>query len=77
MAELMRQYGSVMLSREDLDRLHGSVPPLDLDVDMMPVMLLTLQTMQDLPGMRVILRSGSERLGLVMINGPLSTVTLK
>jgi hypothetical protein len=74
MVEMMRQYGSVMLSQEDLERLHRSVPPMDPDVDVMPVMLLTLQTMQDEPGMKVILRAWSNRLGLMVIDGPAASV---
>jgi hypothetical protein len=74
MIERMREYGTMMLSQEDLDGLHQSIPPLDIDVDVMPVMLLTLQTMLDVPGMRVILRTWSERLGLVMISGSAASV---
>jgi hypothetical protein len=63
MVERMREYETVMLSQ-----LHQSVPSLDIDVDVMPVMLMTMQTMLDMPGVKEVLRAWSNRLGMVVVS---------
>jgi hypothetical protein len=65
--ERMREYGTVMLSQQDLDQLHQSVPSLDIDVDVMPVIL-------DVPGVKEVLRAWSNRLGVVVVSGSATRV---
>lgn len=66
MMEQMMSAGSPCLSPRALDQLHQMTPPLGTNVDMIPVMLVTIHTVISTPGVREIMQTWNVRQRVVV-----------
>ena len=69
MMEGMMEKRSVFLTPVEIHQLRQMVPPLRMDVDLLPAMLVAVQTLASVPGVRNVLRSWGSRENLVMLDG--------
>jgi hypothetical protein len=58
--------GERTLSPQDITAIRQATPPLNLDIDPIPVMILTIQAMAHTPGVYNVLRTWSNRMGVVV-----------
>ena len=73
MVEKMMEVGTPSLAHRDVERLHQSVPPLGIERDVIPVMLLSIYTLTRTPNAREVLQTWNQRLGVVAVTRPETT----
>lgn len=65
MVERMIEVGTATLCHRDLYHLHQSVPPLGFEGEVIPLMMLTIHTMKQMPNVGDVMKTWNQRLGVV------------